>query len=544
MTENIEVRPNVPRSGTYSSADKTVLFTDLENSTRWHEENDESLIKEVLQEHDYIITTALSRDNRYSFYKTIGDSFMIIFEKAEDAINCAIEIQQEVRLYNNKEEVEEAKQIPGIKIGIDHGRIFIVENPKEGPRGYDYLGYPIDRCKRIQELADQGHILITFTALDTISSVPWNKYKIYPAKRSLKTYDVIKVGLILICEVIWEKDLEQQLINAGWLRELNQKEALKALREETEDASGEIIIYSVATKTENWPKEQLRNIITNIIKQISKTGLFNQQKKAKEILNKTSFHILEPEIIKLLNIYLQEEIDLQKFTEKSHLEDRELSYIIEGINLCKNTNFSIKKMIYLWLPDEENESVKERFKWLCDSIYYFVFFEGFEINFLPARIADATFGSIVLVDAVDRAKSALFGFYFEEDQKPNTIAIRKKYGSEFIAKDVVLSFHRFLFTLWVALKDKFSLKKGNLIYVKRIIQIGQLINAEEIAKDLVSKLRKELKDYDTIILEESSYLETNDIEMLQKRLPKGFCDDNYLKKLKNKISNTKINKKY
>ena len=69
----------------------TFLFTDIEGSTRLAQEFPESL-PTAIEKHHAIMHKAIESNNGFVF-ETVGDSFCCAFEKAEDAVKAAIQIQ-------------------------------------------------------------------------------------------------------------------------------------------------------------------------------------------------------------------------------------------------------------------------------------------------------------------------------------------------------------------------------------------------------------------------------------------------------------------
>ncbi|HTO20869.1 MAG TPA: adenylate/guanylate cyclase domain-containing protein, partial [Spirochaetia bacterium] len=69
----------------------TVLFTDIEGSTRlWEQKNAE--MKVALARHDTLLRSAIESNGGYVF-KTIGDAFCAAFATAMDALRAALDAQ-------------------------------------------------------------------------------------------------------------------------------------------------------------------------------------------------------------------------------------------------------------------------------------------------------------------------------------------------------------------------------------------------------------------------------------------------------------------
>ena len=83
----VSARMASPPTGTI-----TLLFTDIEGSTRLWEERPDAM-RVALARHDEIMRTAIERHNGYVF-KTIGDAFCAAFSDPADGVAAAIEAQQ------------------------------------------------------------------------------------------------------------------------------------------------------------------------------------------------------------------------------------------------------------------------------------------------------------------------------------------------------------------------------------------------------------------------------------------------------------------
>jgi adenylate cyclase len=88
---------------------------------------------------------------------TAGDSFLIEFASAVEALRCAIEIQQGIALRN--ENIPEDRQLV-LRIGINVGDV--VSN------GDDLLGNGVNVAARLEALADSGGICISRSARDQV----------------------------------------------------------------------------------------------------------------------------------------------------------------------------------------------------------------------------------------------------------------------------------------------------------------------------------------------------------------------------------------
>ena len=125
MGEN-RALPITPPSGTV-----TLMFTDIVGSTGLRDtlvdrhggkEGDRQYREQFLDPHHARIRACLEQHNGFEV-KTIGDSFMVSFESAEDAIRCAVAIQRSLREPGHKvrfrrngfEVIEQEQPVPGFE---------------------------------------------------------------------------------------------------------------------------------------------------------------------------------------------------------------------------------------------------------------------------------------------------------------------------------------------------------------------------------------------------------------------------------------------
>ena len=108
------------------SAFRVIMFTDLKDSTLMTSKYGDSKAMHLINIHNAITRNAL-RQNQGNEVKHTGDGIMASFISAEDAIACAIDIQQGFRDYNRKNPDETLFVRIGLSAGEpieDHGDLF------------------------------------------------------------------------------------------------------------------------------------------------------------------------------------------------------------------------------------------------------------------------------------------------------------------------------------------------------------------------------------------------------------------------------------
>lgn len=137
----------------------TFFFSDLRGSTIFYEHvGDAHAYGQVRKHFDFI--TEWIHKNRGSIVKTIGDAVMAVFEKPEDGIRAALDIQANVQWFNaSMDDVGEQPIV--IKIGVHHGPAIAVNSNSH----FDYFGRNVNIAARTQGLSQGDDIIISSTCM-------------------------------------------------------------------------------------------------------------------------------------------------------------------------------------------------------------------------------------------------------------------------------------------------------------------------------------------------------------------------------------------
>jgi len=125
-----------------------IMFTDMVGYSALSQ-RDDKLALELLEEHRQLLREIFPRFNGTEV-KTIGDAFLIEFQSALEAAQCAIEIQRTLAKRNHDVTVDRRIEL---KIGIHIGDVV--------HRGGDVYGDGVNIASRIESLAGAGGICVS-----------------------------------------------------------------------------------------------------------------------------------------------------------------------------------------------------------------------------------------------------------------------------------------------------------------------------------------------------------------------------------------------
>ncbi len=166
-----------------------IMFTDIVGYTALSQRN-ERLALQLLQSHRSLMRPVFARHKGREI-KTIGDAFLIQFESALEAVECAVEMQEVI--HNQPDSPSERLEM---KVGIHVGDVVQSES--------DVHGDAVNIASRIEPLASGGEICISEQVYDQVrNKVPFKLVKLDPheLKNVAVPIDVYRV------ELPWEGSL-------------------------------------------------------------------------------------------------------------------------------------------------------------------------------------------------------------------------------------------------------------------------------------------------------------------------------------------------
>ena len=171
------------KSDQYQRRLLSIMFTDVKDYSKKMNEDEDAAMK-LLHVHNAIVTRIVARYGG-RVVEIIGDAFLVSFESAVKAVQCAVEIQQEFRGYRQH---TTRKEHIHIRIGIHVGEVIEV--------GGKLRGETINLAARIQQLAVPDFVYISGSVFDIINNKidvrvkDIGEQKVKNIKQLIKVYQV------------------------------------------------------------------------------------------------------------------------------------------------------------------------------------------------------------------------------------------------------------------------------------------------------------------------------------------------------------------
>ena len=138
-----------------------VMFTDVAGYTAMSSK-DEATALELLKKHRSLLNSVFPRYGG-RVVKTMGDGFLVEFASAVEAVNCAVELQQEMGRFNAT--LAEGQKVM-VRVGIHVGDLV--------HSGDDVLGDAVNVASRVEPQAEPGEVCVTRQVVDQVEGkVRW-----------------------------------------------------------------------------------------------------------------------------------------------------------------------------------------------------------------------------------------------------------------------------------------------------------------------------------------------------------------------------------
>jgi class 3 adenylate cyclase len=136
-----------------------ILFSDIEESTALNERIGDRAWVKLIGSHDKLVSGLVKHYGGH-VVKSQGDGFMIAFARAEQAVRCGIDLQDELRKDAKRKRHERIR----VRIGVHMGRSV--------RRGDDLFGRNVAMAARVAAQAAGGEILVSQPVHDALSDCP------------------------------------------------------------------------------------------------------------------------------------------------------------------------------------------------------------------------------------------------------------------------------------------------------------------------------------------------------------------------------------
>lgn len=164
-SQHPDLKPHTAPDGTV-----TIMFSDIEGSTAMADRLGDKRFMEVLREHNTIIREQVKAHDGYEV-KSEGDGFMVAFQSAAKAVDCAAAIQNALAERNAN-----AGEPVKVRMGLHAGEVI-----KEGE---DFFGRNVILAARVASQAQGGEVLASsvLKALLSGSDVTWGESRMVELK--------------------------------------------------------------------------------------------------------------------------------------------------------------------------------------------------------------------------------------------------------------------------------------------------------------------------------------------------------------------------
>jgi len=162
----------------------TIMFTDIKDYTKRTrvQSREDNLL--LLERHEEIIRPSIGKF-KGKIIKTLGDSFLVVFESPTNALLSAIEIQKKLWAYNA--DLADSDQMIELRISLNSGEVTLLEN--------DIAGDAVNIAARVEGITETGEIFFTEAVYLTMnkSEIPftyWGETSLKGIPEPIKIYKV------------------------------------------------------------------------------------------------------------------------------------------------------------------------------------------------------------------------------------------------------------------------------------------------------------------------------------------------------------------
>jgi adenylate cyclase len=141
------------------------MFTDIHGFSELAQRDEDAAVR-LLRTHNRIVRDCIRR-NHGRVVKTMGDAFLGRFSAASDAIDCALEVQERLTLWNANRGRRERLSV---RVGMHVGDVVLARQ--------DIIGVVANLGKRLESAAPVGKACCTDAARLMIGHLPHYRFKV------------------------------------------------------------------------------------------------------------------------------------------------------------------------------------------------------------------------------------------------------------------------------------------------------------------------------------------------------------------------------
>jgi WD40 repeat protein/class 3 adenylate cyclase/tRNA A-37 threonylcarbamoyl transferase component Bud32 len=199
MVAPLDAVNQLPQTTSRSREERTVVFTDIVDSTHLKQTLGDARAIALFEQHDAAVRGLLREFPGSRELGVAGDSFTVSFVNAADALVFSLRLHGALERLGAEDSIELR-----VRIGIHTGELFVDENVHSGrPIG----GMALDVCARIMSLADRGQTLLSRHSFDEsrralmqpeslwMGAYEWLSHGLYQLKGADEPLEICEVGL-------------------------------------------------------------------------------------------------------------------------------------------------------------------------------------------------------------------------------------------------------------------------------------------------------------------------------------------------------------
>jgi class 3 adenylate cyclase len=166
-----------------------IMMTDIKGYSTLCSANPPAFVMAYLKRHNDIIAP-LIKDGKGRIVKTIGDSFLAVFESSTLAVNCAVRIQKALQAHNAGKAPLDAINV---RIALHGGEVSVAADG-------DIYGDPVNVASRLEGIAEAGEIWLTDSVMLTtgktdINCIPVGYQTFKGMEKELMVYRINSVAI-------------------------------------------------------------------------------------------------------------------------------------------------------------------------------------------------------------------------------------------------------------------------------------------------------------------------------------------------------------